>query len=332
MKTRSRNPVSVFVFVSTLAAALCSKTIAEPLASWNDAGAKQAIVSFIEKTTEPTSDTFVPAEQRFAVFDNDGTLWTEKPMYIHAYGIFSEIKRQIEADETLTKREPWKSVAEKDASYFEQLYSNSEYESLASQLFAAPFGGMSAETYASWAQDFAANFKHPELGVGIEGLIYQPMLELIRYLEANQFTVYIITADEGAFLRVVAKDLYGIPPERVFGTSVREEFVIENGEPQFVRTYRVDHLNNWDGKPRLIRKVIGRTPIFAAGNSNGDQQMLQNTALGGGMSILVHHTDGGREYAYDKHTDKVMPLATKEDWVVVDMAKDWNKVRADGSE
>lgn len=332
MKTRFRSPVSVLLFGAVIAVALCTKAIADPLASWNDGATKQTIVSFVQETIDPDSDKYTPAEQRFAVFDNDGTLWTEKPMYIHAYGIFSEIKRQIEADKTLIQREPWKSVAQKDAAYFEQLYANSEYESLASQLFAAPFGGLSAAAYASWAQDFASNFKHPELGAGIEGLIYQPMLELIRYLEANEFNVYIITADEGAFLRVVSEELYGIPPERVFGTSVREEFVIENGEPQFVRTYRVDHLNNWDGKPRLIKKVIGRTPIFAAGNSNGDQQMLQNTALGGGMSILVHHTDGDREYAYDKHTDKVMPLATKEDWVVVDMAKDWNKVRADGSE
>ncbi|CUK18583.1 haloacid dehalogenase-like hydrolase [Ruegeria denitrificans] len=309
-----------------------TQAFAAPLKSWNDGATKSEIIDFVTTVSDETSDKFVPSEDRIAVFDNDGTLWVEKPLYTHAYAIFSEMKRQIEADQTLLTREPWKSVANKDFGYFEQLYATSEYETLASQLFAAPFGGMTSDDYAKWARDFADSFKHPELGVGIDELTYQPMVELIDFLKANDFTVYIFTADEGAFLRVLAQDLYDIPPERVFGTTVREEFVIENDEPLLVRTYRVDHLNNWDGKPRLIQKVIGRTPILAAGNSNGDQQMLQNTALRGGMSILVHHTDAEREFAYDKHTEKVMPLADKEDWIVVDMAKDWNKVLAEASD
>ena len=308
-----------------------SQTAADPLKSWNEGATKTDIIDFVAAVSDASSDKFVAAEDRIAVFDNDGTLWVEKPLYTHAYAAFAELKRQIKADPTLLKREPWKSVASKDFGYFEQLYATAEYETLASQLFAAPFGGMSSDDYAAWGREFVANFKHPKLGVGVDALIYQPMVELINYLEENEFTVYIFTADEGAFLRLVAEDLYGIPPERVFGTSVREEFVIENEKPALVRTYRVDHLNNWDGKPRLIQKVLGRTPLFAAGNSNGDQQMLQNTALSGGMSIVVRHTDADREFAYDKHTDKVMPLAKHEDWVVVDMARDWNQVWPDAA-
>ena len=219
-----------------------------------------------------------------------------------------------------------RAIASKALAYFMELYENAAYDSLAGQLFGVAFGGYTAEQYEAWMRSFPDDFEHPKLGVGVEGLIYQPMVELIRHLEANGFTVYIFTADEGAFLRLVAEDLYGIPPARVQGSSVRHEFVIEDDEPSFVRTYRMEHLNNWDGKPRLIQSVIGKKPVFAAGNSNGDRHMLQYAALAGGMSLLVHHTDEDREFAYDSHTDKVMPLAKNGGWTVVDMKKDWRVV------
>ena len=207
-------------------------------------------------------------------------------------------------------------------SYFMSLYENASFETLGSQLMGVPFGGMTHEQYENWGRKFLAEFKHPKFKVGVKGLIYQPMLELINYLEANDFTVYIFTADEGAFLRLAATDLYGLPPSQVHGTSMRSEFVVNDGKAELVRSYRMHYLDNWDAKPRLIDQVIGKKPIFAAGNSNGDQHMLQYTALGGGMSLLVHHTDASREYQYDKHTEKVMPLAKKEGWVVVDMKND----------
>ena len=189
-----------------------------------------------------------------------------------------------------------------------------------------PFGGMTSAQYDAWGRKFVSEFKHPKLGVGVEGLIYQPMVELIRFLEANDFTVYIFTADEGAFLRLAAMDLYGLPPSQVFGTSMRSEWVVRDGKPLLVRTYRMQQFNNWDGKPRLIQQVIGKPPIFAAGNSNGDQHMLQYAALSGGLSVLVHHTDAEREFAYTKHTDKVMPLAANEGWTVIDTKRDWKTV------
>lgn len=310
---------ALLAFVGSLGAA-------DPMPSWSDGAKKSGIIDFVAAVSDTSSDKYVAPKDRFAVFDNDGTLWVEKPIYTHAYGVFTELTRQIKADQTLLQREPWKSVTSKDFEYFEQLYATAEYETLVSQLFAVPFGGMTSDDYSAWGREFASNFSHPTLGVGMDALIYQPMVELIDYLEQHAFTVYIFTADEGAFLRLVAENLYGIPPERVFGTTVREEFVIEDDKPVLVRTYRVDHLNNWDGKPRMIQKVLGRIPLFAAGNSNGDQQMLQNTALAGGMSILVHHTDADREFAYDKHTENVMPIAEEEGWVIVDMAKDWSQI------
>jgi hypothetical protein len=253
-------------------------------------------------------------------------LWTEKPLYIHFIGIVAHLKSRIAADPSLVEREPYKSIATKDFSYFTELYENAAYASLAGQLLGVPFGGMTNEQYDRWGREFLSKFKHPKFGVGVENVIYQPMVELIRYLEANRFTVYIFTADEGAFLRLAAEDLYGLPSEQIQGTSVRSEFIIEGDEPVLVRSYRVQHLNNWDGKPRLIQSVIGKKPVFAAGNSNGDQHMLQYAALSRGMSILVHHTDAKREFAYGSHTDKVMPLARKKGWTVVDMKRDWKQV------
>lgn len=299
---------------------------ADPLPSWNEGAVKGAIVAFVEKVTKPGGSDFVAPPDRIATFDNDGTLWTEKPLYIHFFGVVDQMKKQMAADPGLATREPYRSAAKKDFGYFMELYENAAYATLAGQLFGVPFGGMTDQAYAAWGRDFVANFKHPKFGVGVKALIYQPMVELIRYLEANKFTVFIFTADEGAFLRLVAEDLYGLPSQQVQGTSVRSEFIVSDGKTAMVRTYRLEHLNNWDGKPRLIQRVIGKKPIFAAGNSNGDQHMLQYAALNGGMSVLVHHTDGDREYAYNSHTDKVMPLAQKEGWTVVDMKKDWGQV------
>jgi len=299
----------------------------DPLPSWNDGANKQAIIDFVTQVTKKGSPRFVPVADRIATFDNDGTLWTEKPLYIHFLGIFSYMKAQMKADPSLADREPYKAVATKDKAYFLELYENAAYKTLVSQLIAVPFGGMTKTEFEAWGRKFLTEFRHPTLKRGVAGLIYQPMVELIDYLKANSFTVYIYTADESAFLRLVTESLYGIPPKQVQGTSVRNEFITtKDGHAKLVRSYRMDYLDNWDGKPRLIEKVIGKKPLFAAGNSNGDQHMLQYAALSGGMSLLVHHTDGKREFQYDTHLDKVLPLAKKEAWTVVDMKRDWKRI------
>ncbi len=314
----------------TLVASSTSKD--DPLPSWKAGATKNAILAFVAKVTNPEGENFVPAEARIAVFDNDGTLWVEKPLYVHLDAVKQRMQRQIQADPELKQREPYRSLVQRDFSYLKELYENTNFSSIVGQLFGVAFGGMTDREYDRWAREFFASYRHPKLGTRIGGLTYQPMVELIRYLELHEFRVYIFTADEGAFLRTVSEELYGIPPERVHGSSVRSEFVIREGEPTFVRSYRVEHFNNWDGKPRLIRSVIGRRPLLAVGNSNGDQHMLQYAAGSGGMSILLCHTDADREFAYDSHTDKVRPLAKSEGWLVVGMKEDWARVFREKSE
>jgi len=296
------------------------------LPSWNDGPAKKAILEFVAAVTDENGKDYVPPEDRIATFDNDGTLWNEKPLYIHFVAVFDHMKQQMAADPSLKTRQPYKSLATKDKDYFVSLYEDAAYDTLLGQLIGVPFGGMTTDTFADWGRAWLKTWKHPKYKVGVQGLIYQPMVELIRYLEANDFKVHICTADEAAFLRLVSQELYGLPPDHVHGSSVRIEYVVDEGKAQLVRTYRARYLDNWAAKPRLIMQELGKKPILAAGNSNGDLHMLQYTALTGGLALLVHHTDGEREDKYDSHTDKVMPLAKKEGWTVIDMKNDWGVV------
>ena len=183
---------------------------------------------------------------------------------------------------------------------------------------------MSPDEHEAWHRAWLRTWKHPRFGVGYRQLIYQPMVEFIDYLRSHEFEVYISTADEGAYVKLLSKGLYGVPPENVLGSSVELAF---DGK-DLTRTAKAQFLNNWDGKPRQIFERLGRRPVLAVGNSNGDLHMLQYTAAGSGprMSVMLHHTDGEREYAYDGHTDKIMPAAKAGGWTVVDMKNDWRRV------
>jgi hypothetical protein len=184
---------------------------------------------------------------------------------------------------------------------------------------------MTVEEYTAWNQTWLATWKHPDLRKGYQELTYEPMIELVRFLQRNEFKVYVFTADEGAFVKLVTWGLYRIPPEQAQGSSIKLKYDGERVRARLIRTREAQYFDNWDAKPRLIHQTIGKRPIFAAGNSNGDLHMLQYTAKARGpsMSLLVHHTDGEREYAYDEHTDKVMPMAKSSGWVIVDMKNDW---------
>lgn len=319
-----------FAFLLGIILTATAALAADPLPSWNETNTKKAIIDFVGAVTDKSGKDFVPPAERIATFDNDGCLWTEKPVYTHVFALLDRIKAQMAADPTLKDRQPYKAIAGKDKEYFADLYEGQALDTLTDELLAVPFGGMTTDDYAAWGRAWLKDWKHPKLGVGVKGLIYQPMVELIRYLEANEFTVYIFTADEGAFLRLVSKELYGLEPNRVYGSRVRTDYVAEGGNAELVRAYRADYLDNWAGKPRLIEQVVGARPILAAGNSNGDEQMLQYVALQNrrSLALLVHHTDGEREFAYDTHTDKVLPRASKEGWTVVDMKKDWKRIFA----
>ena len=304
-----------------------------PLPSWNDGPTKQSILEFVDAVTDPSSPDFVPVEERIATFDNDGTMWNEKPLYIHVYAVLGRFKEQIEADASLADKEPYKAVATKDLDFFMDLVEQGDFLEVVGDIMGVPFEGMSPDEFAEWNKNWLATWKHPKFGVGYRDLIYQPMVELFDYLRANDFEVYLCTADEAAFLRLVSEELYGVPPQNVLGSSVKLEYKAENDPPSVLRTGKGNYLNNWDGKPRHITQTIGHEPILAGGNSNGDLHMLQ--WVGGAtrktLAILVHHTDADREDQYDKHTEKVMPLAKEGGWTIVDMKKDWKTVFPNGS-
>lgn len=300
----------------------------DPLPSWNDGPTKQSIVEFVEAVIDASSPDFVPPPERIATFDNDGTMWNEKPLYVHVYAVLGRFKERMEADASLAEKEPYKAVATKDLDYFTDLVEQGEFLEVVGDLMGVPFEGMSSSEFADWNDKWLEEWKHPRFGAGYRDLIYQPMVELFQYLRANEFQVYLCTADEAAFLRLVSKELYGVPPENVLGSSIKLEYKGEEDPPTLLRTGDGAFLNNWDGKPRKIMQTLGRQPILAGGNSNGDLHMLQWVAGAERrtLSLLLHHTDGDREYQYDKHTDKVLPMARADGWTIIDMKEDWKAV------
>ena len=304
----------------------------DPLPSWNDTATKTAIVEFVQAVTDSNSKDFVEPADRIATFDNDGTMWNEKPTYTHVFAVLDRFKERIKAEPKLADQEPYKAVTTKDLHYFMDLVEHGEFLKIVGDIMGIPFQGMTTSEFADWNRNWLDNWKHPRFGVGYRHLIYQPMVELFDYLRANGFKVYLCTADEGAFLQLVSEELYGVPSEQVLGSAVALKYSADGDTAKLTRTgdgaYDGAYFNNWDGKPRQIWKVIGKRPILAGGNSNGDLHMLQYVSQQNRRSLplLVHHTDAEREYAYDKHTDKVMPLAKKEGWTVIDIKNDWKTV------
>lgn len=334
MSIQYRNYTSKGILLATILLLGCfesrvyGKTVHEDgLPSWNESPRKEQIVHFVNEVTDPSSSNFVAPEDRIATFDNDGTLWVEKPMYTHLFAIFDRCRELVAQNSDLKEIEPFKAIIKKDISYFSRLYENHSLDTILGQLLAVPFGGMTVKNYENWNQKWLNAWKHPRFKVGYKQLIYQPMLELIKYLKANDFQIYIFTADEGSFLRLVSEDLYDIPSERVQGSTIRLEYIPENGKSSLIRTYQAQYLNNWSAKPRLINQVIGKRPILAAGNSNGDLEMLQFVdEQPNSLALLVRHTDAEREYQYDHHAEEVQSLANERGWVIVDMKDDWKSV------
>lgn len=234
----------------------------------------------------------------------------------------------MQADPKLADVQPFKAISSEDFDYLMDLLEKGEADTIDGDAFGVPFEGLTTQNFNQWNREWLANWKHPRFKVGYRNLFDQPMVELIYYLRDKAFDVHIFTADEGAFLKLVATELYRIPPRNVHGSSIKLKYEVDGEDARLVRTAESNYLDNWDGKPRLISQSIGKRPIFAAGNSNGDLHMLQYTSQQADpfMSVLVHHTDSEREYAYDKHIDKVMPMVKQERWTVIDMTDDWNTV------
>ena len=298
------------------------------LASWNTSASRSAITAFVARVTDPTSADFVPAAQRIAVFDNDGTLWTEQPLYSQLLFALDVARGQLAADPALAQASPYREVASGDPAALASL----GREGLLKLVFAT-HAGASEGAFAASVRDWMATAQHPTLDRPYAATVYQPMLELLDYLRANAFDVYIVSGGGVSFLRAWAEDVYGVPPQNVIGSRVVLEYRVTDGVPDLYRRADVSHINDGPGKPVGIQQVIGQRPILAVGNSDGDFEMLEWTTRGDGarLGVLVHHTDATREVAYDRessigHLVRGLDEAGARGWVLVDMAKDWKQV------
>ncbi|MEM7008581.1 MAG: HAD family hydrolase, partial [Thermodesulfobacteriota bacterium] len=276
----------------------------------------------------PNSKSYVKPEERIAVFDNDGTLWAEQPIYFQLAFVSDRIKELAPANPQWKTEQPFQAVLEND----KEALAESGYEGLM-KLLMATHAGMTQAEFQQIVSNWLKKAKHPRFDLPYTDIVYQPMLELLTYLRANGFKTYIVSGGGIEFMRPWTEKVYGIPPEQVVGSSIVTEFEMRDGKPVLVRKAEIDFIDDKEGKPVGINSHIGRRPIAAFGNSDGDLQMLQWTAAGDGPSlmVLVHHTDEKREWAYDKDShigrlDKALVQANEKGWTVVDMKEDWKVI------
>ncbi len=306
------------------------------LKSWNAGATRQAIIAFVARVTLEDGPDYVPPAARIAVFDNDGCLWCEKPMPIQADFLLRRIAEQAEADPSLRDRQPWKAVHEKDQEWLGDVITK-HYEGDDTTLKEMAAGLLSAyaeddvESFASKADQFLRSAENPVLNRPYLKTAYAPMRELLQYLEANQFTNYIVSGGGRDFMRPITRELYGVPPERVVGTTVALQYREEDGIGKVVHTSKLEVFDDGPNKVVRIWSRIGARPIFAAGNSNGDIQMLQFATQGKGASLalLVTHDDDEREIAYTSGAQKSVALAKERGWPLVSVREDWAKVFVD---
>ena len=301
---------------------------ADLLPSWNETATKQAIVDFVERVTKEGSRDFVPPEKRIATFDNDGCLWSEQPMYFQAIFATDRVKALAAKHPEWKTQEPFASVLQGD---MKAALAGGEKALL--ELVMATHAGMTTDEFSETVTEWIATAKHPTTGRSYTQMVYQPMLELLTYLRANGFKTFIVSGGGIEFMRPWTERIYGIPPEQVVGSSIKTKFEMRDGKPVLVRLPEVNFIDDKAGKPVGIQQHIGRRPIAAFGNSDGDLQMLQWTAAGNGprFCLLVHHTDDDREWAYDRDShigrlEEALAVASRRRWTVVDMRKDWRTI------
>jgi len=300
----------------------------DPLASWNDGPAKQAIVKFVGDVTKPGASTFVPPAERIATFDNDGTLWSEQPLYFQLAFALDQVKAMAPQHPEWKTQEPFKTLLAGDVKGV-----LAQGEKGLMPILAATHTGMTTEEFTKSVAAWAATAKHPRSGRLYTEMIYQPMVEVLSYLRANGFKTYIVSGGGIEFMRPWVEKAYGIPPEQVVGSSGVTKFEMRPSGPVLLKEPKIEFVDDGPGKPVGINHFIGRRPLLAFGNSDGDHQMLQWTAAGGGPRFMgiVHHTDADREWAYDRTShigklDKAWDEALARGWTVVDMKKDWKRV------
>ena len=301
----------------------------DPLPSWNETEPKAAIIAFVEKVTTENTPDFVPEVERIAVFDNDGTLWTEQPMYVQLAFALDRVKSMAFEHPDWKDTQPFKAVLEGD---MKALAAAGEKGLL--EIIAATHAGMTSDEFQKIASDWIGTVRDPRFKRPYTELVYQPMLELLAYLRANGFKTFIVSGGGIELMRPWTERVYGIPPEQVIGSSIKTQFEMRGDVPILMRLPQVNFIDDKAGKPVAINEKIGRRPIAAFGNSDGDLEMLQWTTLGGStprFGLIVHHTDAEREYAYDRKTefgrlDRALDVAPINGWTVVDMKGDWKQI------
>lgn len=305
-----------------------AQDVADPLPSWNDGKTRQAILQFVARTTKQASADFVPINERIATFDNDGTLWCEQPMYVQAAFIIDRIKVMSAEHPEWKTQEPFKSVLAGDIQEPIQ-----KGENAIAQLVMVTHANMTTSEFEKTVTDWLATARHPRFKRPYTQCIYQPMVELLAYLRANQFQTFIVSGGGIEFMRPWTQQAYGIPPQQVVGSSIRTKFEIREGVPSIWRLPDINFIDDGPGKPVGINQYIGRRPVCAFGNSDGDYQMLQWTTMNKGarLGMIVHHDDAEREYAYDRNSSvgrlvKGLDDAGKYGWVLISMKNDWKTI------
>jgi haloacid dehalogenase-like hydrolase len=300
----------------------------DPLPSWADTAQKKAITSFVEKVTKEGSSDFIPPAERIAVFDNDGTLWAEQPMYFQAFFIFDRIKALAPQHPEWAEKEPFASILKGD---LKTALAGGEKALL--EMAMATHAGMTSDEFEQMVSDWISTAKHPKTGKLYTEMVYQPMLEVLTYLRANGFKTFIVSGGGIEFMRPWAEKVYGVPPEQVIGSSIKTKYEVREGKPVIVRLPELNFIDDKEGKPVGIQQHIGRCPVMAFGNSDGDFQMLEWTTSGKGprFGMIIHHTDAEREWAYDREShigklSKGLDEAPKRGWTVVSMKEDWKTV------
>ena len=301
---------------------------ADAMPSWNDTAPKAQIVSFVEKVTAEGTPDFIPEAERIAVFDNDGTLWAEQPVYFQALFIVDRIKQLSSLHPEWQEQEPFSSVLKGD---LKKAFAGGHKALL--EMAMATHSGMTTEEFAEIVSAWISTATHPQTGKKFTEMVYQPMLELLEYLRANGFKTFIVSGGGIEFMRPWVESVYGIPPEQVVGSSIKTQYLVEDGVPVIRRLPELNFIDDKEGKPVGINQHIGRRPVMAFGNSDGDFQMLEYTTGGQGprFGLIVHHTDAEREYAYDRGSHigglaRGLDEAEQRGWVVVSMKEDWKSI------
>ena len=320
-----------FVLLAIVIAGLTTAYAQDPLSSWNDGPTKQAIVAFVAKVSKEGSPDFVPPAERIATFDNDGTLWCDQPMYFQLFFALDGVKTLAPQHPEWKTKEPFASLLKGDV---KGALAGGEHAIL--EIIVATHAGMTTAEFEKIVADWIATAKHPKFKRPYTECIYQPMVELLAYLRANGFKTFIVSGGGIEFMRPWTEKVYGIPPEQVVGSSIKTKYEMRDGKPVLMRLPEMNFIDDKAGKPVGINEHIGRRPIAAFGNSDGDQQMLEWTQAGSGarLMMLVHHDDAAREFAYGAESkigtfsDALMVEAKKDGWTVISMKDDWKTIFA----